>query len=121
MATFEIDGKEHDLKLTYESVKRLNNSFDGGSFEVIGAALSADLDAFPTVLQASLIHTGENYTKKAVNRAIEEAFEKESLSLEDIQTIMNEVVTDSFFYKPTVQKLAKTNPEMKKALDQLRG
>lgn len=121
MATFIIDEKEYDLKLTYESVKRLNKAFDGGSLEIIGLALSGDLDAFPIVLHAGLLHTGEKFTQKKVNEAIEKAFEDESLSLDAIQKIMNEVVTDSFFYRPTVAKLIAKNPELKTALDSLLG
>lgn len=121
MATFTINEKEYELKLTFESVKRLNNAFDGGSYDVIGRAISGDLDAFPTILQASLLHTGENFTKRAINKAIEDAFNAEELSLEDIQRIANEVVTDSFFYAPTVKKMAEQNPQLKQALDQLRA
>ena len=36
MAKFEIDGKEYDLKLTFESVNYLNGSLKGGSYELIG-------------------------------------------------------------------------------------
>jgi len=121
MATFEIGGKEYELKLTFESVKRLNKAFDGGSLEVIGLALAGDFDAFPTIVHAALLHTGENFTKKDVNNAIEDAFNNEAITLDDIQKITNEVITESFFYKPTVQKLVKKNPEIQSALDQLLG
>lgn len=121
MATFEINGKEYELKITYKAVKHLNGQFKGGSYEVIGKALSGDLDAFPKIVQAALIHTDEKFTQKDVEQAIEDAVDEESISLEDITAICNEVVTDSFFYKATVEKLMEKNPEMKKALDQLQG
>lgn len=121
MATFIIDEKEYELKLTFESVKRLNKAFDGGSLEIIGLAMAGDLDAFPTVLHAGLLHTGEKFTQKKINESIEQAFENETLTFDDIQKIMNEVVTDSFFYRPTVQKLIKKNPEIQAALDSLLG
>lgn len=119
MATFIIDGKEYDLKIDYNAVKRLNSAFEGGSYEVIGKALSGDFDAFPIILHAALLHTGEKFTFKKVEAAIEEAFNNEAISFDDIQRISNEVISESFFYKPTVTKLINQNPEMKKAYEQI--
>lgn len=119
MATFEINGKEYELKITYAAVKRLNNVHEGGSFELIGKAMQGDFDTFPHIIHAGLLHTGENFAFKDVEQAIEEAVEAEKLSLDDILRLSNEVVTNSFFYKPTVDKLTKKNPEMKKALEEL--
>src|SRR5690625_4337775 len=119
MATFKIDGNEHELKLTYESVKRLNKVFEGGSYALIGSAFQGDLDTFPQVVHAALLHTGEKITQKQVEQAVEDAVENEELAFEDITKIYAEVVTESFFYKPTVAKLMKQNPEMKKAYEQL--
>ena len=119
MSTFEINGKEYELKLTYESVKRLNSVHDGGSFELIGKAMQGDFDTFPHIVHAALLHTDENFTLKDVEDAIGELVENEKLSFDDIMRLSNEVITQSFFYKPTVDKLAKQNPEMKKALEQL--
>lgn len=121
MATFEIGEKEYELKLNYASIKRLNSAFEGGSYELIGKAISGDFEAFPIIVQAALIHTGENFTKKAVEEAIEQAIDGEKLTMEDVSIISDAVVTDSFFYKPTVAKMMKNNPEMKAALEQLRG
>src|SRR5690625_122562 len=119
MATFEIDGKEYELKITFEAVKRLNKAFEGGSYELIGRAIAGDFDAFPIIIHAGLLHTGENFSKKQVDEAIEELFESEKLTFEDVQKLTNTVVTESFFYKPTVTKLMNQNPEMKKAYEQL--
>jgi len=119
MATFEIDGKEYELKITFEAVKRLNKAFEGGSYELIGKAIAGDLDAFPLIIHAALIHTGEKFTLKKVEQSIEDLFEKEALSFEDIQKILIEVVTESFFYKPTVAKLMNQSPEMKAAYEQV--
>jgi len=119
MNTFEINGKEYELKLTFESVNRLNNNFKGGTYELVGKALAGDIEAFPTVVHAALIHTGEGFTKKDVNKEIERMFENQEITFDDIQRIMNKVVTESFFYKPTVQKLMNQNPEMKKAYEEL--
>lgn len=119
MATFEIGGKEYDLKLNYAAVKRLNNLYEGGSFELIGKAMQGDFDTFPHIVHAALLHTGENFTLQTVEDAIGELIEAEKLSFDDVLRISNEVVTQSFFYKPTVDKMTKKNPEMKQALEQL--
>ena len=119
MATFTIDEKEYELKITYEAVKRLNKAFEGGSYELIGKAMAGDLESFPVIVHAALIHTGEKIAQKQVDKEIELLFENEQLSLEDVQKLTNEVVTESFFYKPTVAKLLKQNPEMKRVYDQL--
>ncbi|MBS4195328.1 tail assembly chaperone [Lederbergia citri] len=119
MATFEINGKEYELKITYAAVKRLNNVHEGGSFELIGKAIAGDFETFPHIVHAGLLHTGENFSFATIETAIEEAIENEKLSLDDVMRISNEVVTQSFFYKPTVDKLTKKNPEMKKALEEL--
>jgi len=119
MTTFEINGKEYELKITFAAVKRLNSAFEGGSYELIGRAIQGDFEAFPIIIHASLFHTGENFTLKDVEEAIEELFEKQAITFDDIQKISNAVVTESFFFKPTVDKLMKANPEMKKAYEQL--
>src|SRR5699024_12759568 len=64
-------------------------------------------------------HTGENFSLKDVKDAIEVMFSNEAITFDDFQRISNEVVTESFFYKPTVQKMMNQNPEMKKAYEQL--
>lgn len=121
MATFEINGKEYELKLTYQAIKRLNNAFEGGSYEVIGKAIQGDFEAFPIIVHAALLHTGENFAFKTIEAEIEKLIDAEKLSMEDITKVCDEVVTQSFFYRPTVDKMMKANPEMKQALEQLRG
>lgn len=119
MANFTINGKEHELKLTYKGVKKLNGLYEGGTFEVLGKAMMGDLDTFPHIVQAALMHTDEYYTLDAVEHAIDEAMESESLDLDGIMRLSNEVVTQSFFYKATVTKLLADNKPAKKALEQL--
>lgn len=121
MVTFEINDKEYELKLTYKSIKYLNGKFDGGSYELIGRAIQGDIEAFPLIVHAGLFHTGDNIAFKTVEARVEELIDNGEISLEDIAKIADEVVTQSFFYKATVDKLMKNNPEMKKALEQLRG
>ncbi len=121
MATFEINGKEYELKLTYASVKRLNQIIEGGTYGIIGKAISGDLDAFPLFIHAALMHTKENFTVKTVEARIEELFDNGELTFEDVMKISDEVVTQSFFLKATVDKMLARNPEMKRAIEQLRG
>lgn len=121
MATFEINGKEYELRLEYEGIARLNNAFkqEGGSFGVIGKAISGDLEAFPTIVHAALLHTGEGFKQKQVAEEIMRLISEQKLSLEEIHKLSNEIVTENFFYKPTAAKLMKQNPDMKKAYEQL--
>ncbi|MBM7600424.1 hypothetical protein JOC34_002815 [Virgibacillus halotolerans] len=119
MATFEIDGKEYDLKLTFPSVKYLNGQLQGGQMEVIGKALMADLEFFPHVVHAGLFHTDEKFTYKKVEKAIEKAFDDEKLDASDMMRISNEVVTDSFFYRKLTEKLLAESPEAAEALKKL--
>lgn len=121
MITFEINDKEYELKLTYKAIKYLNASFEGGSYELIGLAIQGDIEAFPKIVHAGLFHADEKFTVKAVEQRIEELIDNGELSLEDISKISDAIVTQSFFYKATVDKLMKNNPEMEKALEQLRG
>lgn len=119
MATFTIGEKEHELKLTYAGVKKLNGLYEGGSFELIGKAMMGDLDTFPHIVQAALLHTGENYTIKHVEDALDAAIEAEKIDMNDILKLSNEVITQSFFFKATVAKLLAKDKGAKKMLDGL--
>lgn len=120
MARFEVAGKEYDLKLTFASVKHLNGLLQGGSLELIGRAMTGDLDTFVNIVHAGLFHTGENFSLKAIEKAVEEAFEAEKIDMDYVLKVSNEVVTDSFFYKKTVEKLLKNDPKAAKELANLR-
>lgn len=121
MVSFEINGKEYELKLNFKAVRHLNSLYQGGAYELIGKAMLGDLDTFINIVHAGLLHTGENFKLKDVENAIEKLFEEEKLDQDEITRISNEVVTNSFFYKPTVEKLTKKNPQAKQALDLILG
>lgn len=121
MVTFEINDKEYELKLTYKSIKYLNDAFEGGSYDLIGRAISGDIEAFPRIVHAALFHADEKFTLKKIESHIEELIDNGKLSLEDIVEIGDKVVTQSFFYKATVDKMMRNSPEMRAALEQLRG
>lgn len=119
MATFEINGKEHELKLTWDSVKQLNSKYDGGSMELIGKAMMGDLETFPVVIHAALIHTGEKLTQKSVEERIGELFDSGDIDALEIIRVSNEVVSGSFFYRGLIEKMTKGDKAFKKTMDQL--
>lgn len=119
MATFEINGKEYELKLTFKAVRHLNGLYEGGAYALIGKALMGDLDTFINIVHAGLLHTGENFKLKDIEETIEQLFDAEKLDQDAITKISNEVVVNSFFYAKTVDKLLKDNPQAKKALETL--
>ena len=116
MARFEINGKEYELKLNLDGVQYLNDLYEGGSFEVIGKAIMGDLNTFPHLIHAALFHTGENFSLKDVKKAIDDAIQNEKLDLDGVIKLSNEIVTNSFFYKKTVEKLLKKDERAKEAL-----
>jgi len=120
MQTFEIDGKEYELKVSYKGIEYLNGKFEGGQHEVIGRVLQSDLSAFPHIVHASLLHAGENIPFTKVKKRVEELINDGELSLDDIFKISDEVVLNSFFYKATVEKMMKKEKRMKEALELLR-
>src|SRR5690625_7790767 len=113
MVTFEIDGKEYELKLTYKAIKYLNDKFEGGSYELIGLAIQGDIDAFPLIVHAALFHTNENFSLKKIEETIEKLIDNEKISLEDSTSTCDEVGTHRFFYRSTVDKRSTQNQQMK--------
>src|SRR5699024_12719988 len=98
---------------------RLNSAFASCSYGLLGTANAGDFQAFPIIVHAALLHTGENFSQADVTRAIEDLCAQEAITFDEFQRISNEVVTESFYYKPTVHKMMNQNPEMKKAYEQL--
>jgi hypothetical protein len=119
MANFKINGKEHDLKLTYAGVKYLNKIVEGGALAVVGQAMQGDADLFPHIIAAGLKHTGLDHSLEDVEQAIEIAIEEERLDFLGIMRLSNEVISDSFFFKAIITKMMADNKDAKKALDKL--
>lgn len=119
MQTFEINGNEHELKLTLNSVKYLNGLEDGGAFSLIQKVMTGDIDVYIDVVFAGLFHTEKGYKKKDIEAAVEEAIAEEKLDLDEINRTSYGVVADSFFYKKTMEKMFKNDPEAKKQIEQL--
>lgn len=108
---FEIKGEEYELKITLDSVKYLNNLHEGGAFTLIQKAMSGDIETFMAIVYAGLFHVGKGFTKKDVEDTVEEGIASEEIDLDFINRTAYSVVAESFFYKKTVEKLFKDEPE----------
>ena len=119
MANFKINGKEHELKLTWAGVKYLNKVEEGGALAVVGQALQGDADLFPHVIAAALKHTELNHSIEDVEQAIELAVAEERLDFLEIMRLSNEIIGESFFYKTIIDKMMAENKDAKKQLAKL--
>ena len=115
----KINGKEYELKLTLSAVKYLNGKHDGGGFGLIQNALTGDVDTYIDIIYAGLMHTGENFTRKDVEKALDEMITNEELDLDEMNRTTYEIVAESFFYKKTVEKVFKEDKEIKKQIETL--
>lgn len=118
---FEIKGKEHELKLTWDSVKRLHAMQEGGALGLVGKALMGDDDTYSNVIYTGLLHTGEGYTLEEVNAAIEESFQNGKLGMSSVIDTLHTVVLENPYYKSTVDKMLDQQPGTKQALATMRG
>lgn len=119
MELFEINGKEHELKLTLNSVKYLNGLHQGGAYALIQHALMGDIDTFIAIVHAGLFHTKEGFKKEDIENAVDEGIESESIDLDYINKLSYGVVAESFFYKKTIDKMFESDPEAKKQIEAL--
>lgn len=119
MEMFEINGEEHELKLTLKSVKYLNGLHEGGGFVLIQKAISGDIDTFISIVYAGLFHTEKGFKRKDIEEAVEKGIAEEKIDLDYINRISYGVVAESFFYKKTVDKLFSEDPEAKKQIENL--
>lgn len=108
---FEINGEEHELKITLESVKYLNNLHEGGAFALVQKAITGDIDTFISVLHAGLFHTGKGFTLKDITKAVEDGIVNETIDQDFINRTSYGVVAESFFYKKSVKKMFASDPE----------
>lgn len=119
MANFTINGKEHELKINFESVRYLNKVVEGGSMALVGQALQGDTEMLPHIILAALKHTGEEYLLSDVEQALENAVAEERLDFLGVMRLSNEVICESHFYKSTIDKMMEDNKDAKKQLDKL--
>lgn len=118
---FEIKGEKHELKLTWNAVKQLNELQEGGSFELIGSALQGNMGTYSQVVFAGLLHTGKDYKMKQVEEAIGEAFENGKVTMSDVINTLYELLLENNFYKDTVERMLADSPGAKEAMDRVRG
>ena len=116
MAVFEIEGKEYDVKLNLEAINKINKKHNS-ALEFVGEVMQGNIDVFIDVLHFGLLHTGEGFTRKQVEKEFNEKFENEEIDLDYILVTGNEVVTDNFFFRKTVNKMMKSDPSMKEQMD----
>lgn len=119
MQTFTINGKEHELKLTLDSVKYLNGLYDGGAFEFIQHSITGNIDNYIDIIFAGLFHTEKGYSKKDITKAVEEGIANEEIDLDEINRTSYNIVANSFFYKATVSKMFQGDKEAQKQIEQL--
>lgn len=116
MAVFEIDGQEYDVKLNIEAINKINKKHDS-ALSFVGEVMQGNLDVFIDVIHFGLLHTGKGFTRKQVQEEFEKKFANEEIDLDYILVTGNEVVTDNFFFRKTVNKMMASDPEMKKQAD----
>lgn len=119
MELFEIKDGEYELKLTLNSVKYLNGLYEGGAFMLIQKAISGDIETFVDILHAGLFHADKGFKRKDVEQAVEEGIAEERIDLDFINRTSYGVVAESFFYKKTVEKIFKSDPQAKKQIEKL--
>lgn len=116
---FEINGEEHELKITLDSVKYLNGLHEGGAFMLIQKAISGDIDTYIAIVHAGLFHTGKGFTYKDVEAAVEQGIADEQIDLDEINRTSYGVVAESFFYKATVKKMFAKDPKAMEEIEAL--
>jgi hypothetical protein len=116
MAKFEMNGKEYEVKLDFKAVSDINKKYDS-ALSFVGEVMQGNFDAFIDVIYFGLYHTGEGFTRKQIEKEIQQKFENEELDLDYILVTGNEVVTDNFFFRKTVNKMMKSDPTMKEQME----
>ena len=107
MAVFEIDGKEYELKLINSTTRVIAKKYEGGHMAFLGQCMNGSDEALVDAVYYGLKHTGEGFTRKKVEAAIDEKIDNEELDLDGMLSIINEVVFECFFYKAKVQGMLK--------------
>lgn len=124
---FEIEGKEYELKLTYKAISEINKKYKGGAQEIVSVAMLGDLEIFEDAIYYGLLHTEQGFTREKIQVALEKLMEKQVLTQEYIKKVIQEVITDHFFYQATAQKMKakmlqkveKENPDSKEMMEDL--
>lgn len=105
-----IGDKEVELKLTFKGIKYLETKFNS-VMEVIAAAMQGGFEAYQEILYAATL--GQEVTKEDIVNYIDTSIEAETLNADIMYKQMNTVVTECFFYRPTVNKFLTQSKDMK--------
>ncbi|PEK78341.1 hypothetical protein COI63_25385 [Bacillus toyonensis] len=119
MPMFEVQGNEYELQINFKSVKYLNSLYDGGALQLLGKVITGDLDTFVHIAHAALFHTEKNFALKTIESEIEKQFMEGKLDLNFVMNTANDIISNSFFYKQTMEKMLSTDPRLKAQLDLL--
>lgn len=118
MIMFEVNDEVYEVKLTFESIKYLNGKDEGGAFAFIQKALSGDLDTYVDIIFAGLFHTEKGFTRKDIEKAVEEGIINEQIDLAEVNSTCYGIVSESFFYKQTFRKMF-PDEESRQEMDEL--
>ncbi|MBU5266300.1 tail assembly chaperone [Virgibacillus proomii] len=116
---FEVNGKDYEVKLNLKSIKYLNGLTKEGAYGLLGRVLMGDVGTFEDIIYAGLFHTGENFKKTDIQKAIDKKIELEEIDLNYIHKTGYELVANHFFYKTTLDKMLAKEPEAKKQIEEL--
>ena len=117
--TFEIKGEVVDLKLTWKATRYLADIYEGGTFELIGKAIMGNLETFPHIIYASVMHSEKDYSLSDVEDALDDAVNSGALTMHDILRLSNLLITKSPFYASTVDKLLVGDDNARQSIDAL--
>lgn len=116
MPKFKVNGKEHELKLTYKGIEVINALYQA-PIEFVGLIIGGHINAFVDCLYASLQEQGIG--KELIRQEVIKQIEEGELDLSDIMRIGYEVVSKSFFFQKTVNSLIGKDPQMKAMLEEV--
>lgn len=119
--TFTIKGKEHELKLSFKSIKILSSLQEGGAFGLVANAMIGDDETYSNLIYAGLLHTDEDYSMSDVEDAIEELFEQGKLDMMLVLETLHKMILLHPYFKETVEKLLTDDPNAREALEKFRG
>lgn len=119
MERFTVQGKEYKLSIDFDSVEYLNSLYDGGAMQLIAKVMTGDVSTFVHVIHAALFHTGQNFALETIRSEVKKLFTEGKLDLNSMMKTGYNMIADSFFYKPTVEKMMSRDPRMKTELEML--
>lgn len=119
MPMFEVQGKEYELQINFKSVKYLNSLYEGGALQLLSKVITGDVETCVHIVYAALFHTEKNFALKTIEAEMEKQFLEGKLDLKFVMNTANDVISNSFFYKQTMENLLETDPRLKTQLAQL--